>query len=119
MMKKVTTLNSTDINLLLENCEVLTFKNDFDLVYENQVPCAGIALIQGEIEIIKKSKVEYVVKEGHLLGISELLSHEPIEFGCRVKGKSKVVLLGRSDILNFSQNKKSKLFPLLKAINNI
>jgi signal-transduction protein with cAMP-binding, CBS, and nucleotidyltransferase domain len=119
MMKKVTTLNSTELQLLTENCEVLTFKNDFDLVYENQVPCAGIALIQGEIEIIRKSKVEYVVKEGHLIGVSQILSHEPMEFGCRVKGKSKVVLLGRSDILNFSKNKKSKLFPLLSAINNI
>jgi len=119
MMKKVTILNQADIDLLLNNFELLTFKNDFDLVYENQVPNAGIALIQGEIEIIKKSKVDSVVKDGHLLGVPELLSQEPVDFGCRVKGKSKVVLLGRSDILESTQNKKSKLFPLLKAVNNI
>jgi hypothetical protein len=118
MMEKVTSLSSADIDILKKDFEILTFPNDFDLVYENQVPCAGIALIDGQIEILKDSKVELIISSGHLLGVGQLLSGTPVRYGCRLKAKSKIILLGKSDILSF-QSKKSKLHPISKAIKVI
>jgi signal-transduction protein with cAMP-binding, CBS, and nucleotidyltransferase domain len=116
MMEKVNPLNNSEIEALTQDFELLTFPNDFDLVYENQVPCAGIALIEGQIDLIKDSKVEQVIGERCILGVRQLLGEEPVKYGCRVKAKSKIILLGKSDILSFGSNKKSKLHPLFKAI---
>lgn len=119
MMEKVNPLNSAEIEALKEDFELLTFPNDFDLVYENQVPCAGIAIIEGHVELIKDSKVEQIIPEGNILGITHILNGLPVKYGCRVKGKSKIILLGKSDILAFGQNKKSKLHPVVKAAKTV
>jgi signal-transduction protein with cAMP-binding, CBS, and nucleotidyltransferase domain len=119
MMEKSNPLNMAEIEALKEDFELLTFAYDFDLVYENQVPCAGIALIEGQIELIRDSRVEYVVNEGNLLGLSQLLEGLPVKFGCRVKAKSKIILLGKSDVLAFGQNTKSKLHSLVKATKTV
>lgn len=115
MMEKVIPLSSADIDILKKDFEILTFLNDFDLVYENQVPCAGIALIEGQIELTKDSKVELIICSGHLLGVGQLLNGTPVRYGCRLKAKSKIILLGKSDILNY-QSKKSKIHPISKAM---
>jgi hypothetical protein len=119
MMDKVTPLNSTQIEALKQEFELLTFPSDFDLVYENQIPCTGIALIEGQIELIRDAKVEKVVANGNILGITELLLAEPVRYGARVKAKSKIILLGKSDILNFRSNARSKLHAILTTIESV
>lgn len=114
MMDKLTPLSPTDIEILKKDFEVLTFANDFELVYENQVPCTGIALLEGHIEIFKDSKIISIVDAPNLLGIIQLLGGIPVKYGCRVKAKSKIILLGKSDILNF-RKKSSKGHPLHKV----
>lgn len=114
MMDKLTPISFNDIEILKKDFEVLTFTNDFELVYENQIPCTGIALIEGHIEIFKDSKIISVVDAPNLFGIIELLGGIPVKYGCRVKANSKIILLGKSDILSF-RKKNSKGHPLHKA----
>ncbi len=113
MMDKVTSLTTSQVEALIEEFDLLTFPNDFDIVYENQVPCTGIALIHGQIELIRNTKILRVIGTGNVLGISELLLGEPVKYGVRVKAKSKIILLGKSDILNFRSNGNSRLHPIL------
>lgn len=115
-MEKVSSLNTSEIETLKKEFELLTFPNDFDLVYEDQVPNAGIALIEGKIELIKDSKVLATINEGSLLGVNQMLKEEPLKYGCRVKAKSKIILLGKSDVLNLRPKKKSSTHPIIKAI---
>jgi signal-transduction protein with cAMP-binding, CBS, and nucleotidyltransferase domain len=119
MMDNVNPLTISEIEILKKDFEVLTFSNDFDLVYENQVPCTGIALIEGCIELIKDTKVHKKVQEGNLLGVSQLISEKPVKYGCKVKAKSKIILLGKSDILNLRQNKKLKNHPAVKSMRDL
>ena len=115
-MEIVNPLTFSEIEILKKDFEVLFFSNDFDLVYENQVPCTGIALIEGHIEFIKDSNVLQTVGEGNLLGVSQLINGKPFRYGCRVKAKSKIILLGKSDILNLKKNNKSKNHPAIKSM---
>lgn len=108
MNEKIYPLNSAQIKALKDGFEILTFPSDFDLVYENQVPNAGIALIEGKVELIRNAKVEEVIQKGHLFGIHQLLAGTPVGLGCRVKANSKIILLGKSDLMNFSEDKKSQ-----------
>ena len=116
MKEKLSFLNSDEIEALKEQFEVLTFPNDFDVVYENQIPSAGIALIEGEINLIKKSKVEQTLSKGCLLGINQLLMESPVRMGVRIRKNSQIVLLGKSEILNLLKNKRSKLSKLFKSL---
>lgn len=116
MSENVNLLDENEIAALEKDFETLTFQNDFDLVYENQVPNTGIALIEGQIDLIKNSKVRESIHQRSLIGITQLMKQVPVEFGFRVKAKSRIILLGKSDILGFEQNKKSKLHSLFKAI---
>lgn len=115
MKEKIIQLKPEDLLKFSQSFELLTFKNDFDLVYENQIPSAGIVLLEGLIELVSRSKVVMNVYPGHLLGVMNLLNAQPVTYGCRVKANSKIILLGKSDILNYVKNKKSDLFPILKA----
>lgn len=114
MKEKVNFLNPDEIKALTSQYEVLTFGHDFDLVYENQIPVTGIALIEGKIEFIKRSKPFFQIAESCILGIQDLMNGTPIKHGCRIKGNSKIVLIGKSEILDILKNQKSKLFNLVK-----
>ncbi len=115
MNENMNPLTSFEIEILIKDFEVLTFPNDFDLVYENQVPIAGIALVEGRIDLIKNSKVYKTFQEGNLFGVSELMTTEPVKYGFRLKAKSKIILLGKSDILKLKQNKKFKNHPAVRS----
>lgn len=115
MKEKIILLGPEDLTKLSSSFEILTFKNDFDLVYEHQIPSAGIALLEGNIELIQNSLVAQIIKPGHLLGVNQLLSGKAVDYGCRVKANSKIILLGKSEVLAYVKDKKSQLFPLLQA----
>lgn len=117
MKDKVNPILDSEIQILKKEFEVLTFPNDFDLVYEGQVPCTAIALIKGHIEIFKDSKTILSVDAPNLLGVTQLLEGMPVKYGCRVKANSQIILLGKSDILSFTKRKSSKNHPLKKVVN--
>lgn len=115
MKDKVNILDSEIIEALKKDFETLTFPNDFDLVYENQVPATGVALLEGIVELTKGSKVKGKYSSGHILGLSQLLEDTPVKFGLRVKAKSKVILIGKSKFLECSKKKGNLLKKLLKG----
>jgi signal-transduction protein with cAMP-binding, CBS, and nucleotidyltransferase domain len=118
MKKKINKLTEEDIILLKETHDILSFPNDYDLVYEKQIPKAGIALIDGEIELTKNSKCLEKIAAGNLLGIHHLINQEPVKVGCKIKKDSKVIMLGKSEVLECLRNTKSKLFQLIKQYKN-
>jgi signal-transduction protein with cAMP-binding, CBS, and nucleotidyltransferase domain len=117
MMEKICTLSLIEIDALKKDFEVLTFTNDFDIVYEEQVPCTGIVIIEGQVEFIKNSKVQETLHEGYLIGVYHLINEYPATYGCRIKAKSKIILLGKSDILGLKQTEKSQSHSVLKGIS--
>lgn len=114
MKKLFTKLSDKQITELQEGREVLSIPSDIDFVYEQQVPNTGIALLDGEIEITKKSKTLENITSGNLFGIHHLIHQEPVAFGCKVKKNSKIILIGKSEILESLKDSKSQLFKLLK-----
>lgn len=115
MKEKVTLLGKKELNALQKEFEVLTFTSDFDFVYEEQVPPAVIVIVEGKLELIKNSKVIQEVTSGHLLGMKQLLEETPVKTGCRVKGNSRVILLGKSHLLKSVKNKRSPLYSLMSS----
>lgn len=116
MKEKIYTLTFEEITALVKNFEVLTFNNNFDLVYEKQVPSAGIAIIEGEVELIKNSKPIETIQPGHLLGVMQLLNHKSVKFGCRMKSNTKVVLLGKMDLLLLIKDRKSIIAKTIREL---
>lgn len=119
MNEKLILLKPEDLLKFSKTFEVLTFKNDFDLVYEQQVPTTGILLLEGEINLIKNAKIIQKITPGHLLGVNQLLTEKSVNYGCRVKANSKIILLGKSEVLAYVKNKKSELFPILKSAKEL
>lgn len=117
MKEKLNFLNPQDVEALKAEYEVLTFPNDFDLVYENQIPTAGIALIQGQIELIKRSRIHQLINSCCLLGVEHILQHRPTRLGLRIKSNSQIILLGKSEIMSLLKNQNSKVFNLIKGLN--
>lgn len=115
MKEKVSVLDPDILEILKKEFDILTFPNDFDLVYENQIPATGVAVLEGMIELIKGSKVKGKYSAGHLLGLSQLLEDTPVKFGFRVKAQSKVILIGKSKFLECSKKKGNLLKKLLKG----
>lgn len=116
MKEKASLLNPTDIEILEREFETLTFPNDFDLVYENQIPSTGVAILEGTVELIKNSKVFAKFDANYLLGLNHLIHETPARYGMRVKANSKVILLGKSQIMNSVKNRRSVLYKMLRAV---
>jgi CRP-like cAMP-binding protein len=116
MKKKINKLNESELSLLKSKHQVLSFSTDFDLVYEKQVPNAGVAVVDGEIELTRKSRVLETVGNGTVLGVQQLMKHEPVKHGAKVKKNSKIILLGRTDIEDALNDKASGLSPLMTKI---
>lgn len=114
MKDRSSPLNSGELLKLTNSFEVLTFKKDFWLVYQDHVPTTGIALLEGEIELTKELQTYEVVKSPYLLGIYNLLHEKPSGLGCKIKANSRIILIGKSMVLSTLKNKKSELFDLLR-----
>ncbi|WP_408096938.1 hypothetical protein ACJVC5_18030 [Peredibacter sp. HCB2-198] len=110
MKIKSSPLTQKDISILGQAFETLVFPNDFDLIYENHVPPAGVVLIEGKLEILKKNKIKMEITTSQVFGVDELVHGTPLPFGCRIKANSKVMLLSKSLVL---KNGIMKLFNLI------
>lgn len=114
MRTKINKLKKEHLSKLLKQHQVLSFPNDFDLVYEKQIPNTVVALVEGEVELTKKSKPLERITEACLLGLHHLLNHEPVKYGCRIKKDAKVMLIGKSEIKEHLEDKDSELHLLIK-----
>lgn len=113
-MKTLRKLSDVEIELLKESYEVLEFKNDFDLVYEAQIPAGGIVFLEGEMHLLKRKKLRLALEPGTLLGIKNVLQDEPSNLGCKILGFTKLILIPRSDLLSLIKDRTSELYRILK-----
>ena len=93
-------LTQDQISSLIKRFEVLSIHQDFDFVYEKQIPNMALALLEGEIELFKKTRVFGVLSPYSFLGFYQLLHQEPVKYGCRIKKDSKVILISKSDLMS-------------------
>lgn len=108
-------LNTKELNLLIKKFGVLNFPNEFDLIYENQIPNTGIALVNGELVLNKKSKIIETLKPGHMLGIYELINSQPLKHGLKVMADSVIVLINRSDLLEVFATEEKELVEIFNV----
>jgi CRP-like cAMP-binding protein len=113
MNNTIIKLTKHEIKILKKKFQSLKFNNDFNLVYESQVPNTGFVLLNGELEIFKKKKVFSTVKPGNMLGVYELLNNAPVDHGCKVMGNSELIMIQKSDILAALDDKNSELYDIL------
>jgi signal-transduction protein with cAMP-binding, CBS, and nucleotidyltransferase domain len=116
MKTELNKLTQEELAILKERSDVLSFPYDCDLVYDHQIPNAGIALLDGEIELTKKSKTLKKIDYNCLYGVQQLLEEKPVKLGCKIKKNSKVILLGRSEIIEALQNPSSRFSQLIQNI---
>lgn len=115
MKQNVQAIFPEDIAKLKKEFEVLTFPSDMELVYEEHVPLTGIILIDGTLEIFQGDKIIESIKPPHMIGVANLVHQIPVQFGCRVKANSQVILIGKSKILDILKDKRSHLFKLFNV----
>lgn len=114
MKNKMKKLNSKELSILKKYFTTLKFNNPFHLVYEKQVPNTGIVLLDGELDLLSKNKIQETLMPGFLLGVHELIHNEPAKFGCLIKKDSSVLLLEKSDILSALEDEDSEVNPILR-----
>ncbi len=118
MKNRAKKLNDYELKQINEEFEPVTFNNEFDFVYEEQVPNTAILLTDGELTLYKKNKLLEVIDPGHLLGAYQLLHNEPVKFTCKVGRKSKVILLDKSTLLAATDNPSSPLSTIVNDLKN-
>lgn len=113
MKKNLTTLTANEVEQLSKGRETISVHADTELVYEKQVPIAGVVLVQGEIEFFKRHKNQATMTSSCIIGLNEVLNQIPVQMGCKVKKNSQIILLGKSEILRAS-DEHSDIFPFIK-----
>jgi signal-transduction protein with cAMP-binding, CBS, and nucleotidyltransferase domain len=113
MKNHIQQIDLSDLETITDVFGIMTFSNDFDLVYEKQIPNTGIILLQGELSLTKKKSSLIVVTPGSLLGLQNMLNGIPINFKCSVKKDTSVILLPKSEIMKILKKKNSPLYKIL------
>lgn len=87
---------------ILKKIEVLgeehCYSTQADLYYEDHVPVVAYLIIEGKGHLFKKRRKDIPLGPGDLIGLVELINHEPSEYGAHVNENAKVIFLDRSTI---------------------
>lgn len=113
MKNETVELNDREIEALKSQFGTVTFQRDMVLTYENQVPNTGVIIIEGEIELIKRNKLLDQLKPGTLIGLHNLVRNIPVKFKYLVKAPSLLIMLPKSEIFLFMNDRKSLLYKIL------
>lgn len=109
----MTSLTANEVDQLKKSRETFSVPADTEIIYEKQIPIAGLILIQGEVEFTKRQRGRDSMNSSCMIGIHEVLHEIPVQMGCKVKKDSQIILLGKSEILRASEE-HSDIFPLIK-----
>lgn len=89
-------------NKVLEKLELICTPREFhiatDLYYEGHTPVVAYLILDGKVNLTKRKKIKTIAERGVILGIKELMSHSPCEFGAKVQPNSKICFLDKSTI---------------------
>ncbi len=110
MKNEIQKIDTTILETLKDHFETVTFNNEFDLVYEKQIPNTGIILISGELNLLKRKKIIELKIPGISLGIKNILDNIPFRFNCRVKKDTELILISKSELIRILNEKNSPLY---------
>lgn len=109
MKRNTKKLSVAELELLTDRFKPVCFSSAFDLVYEDQVPNAGVILVEGEAVLTRKKKILGVVEPGTVLGVQQLMDNVPVKHGCKLRENAKVILIQKSDLMELMKEKDSVL----------
>lgn len=113
MTKNLTTLTANEVEQIKKTRETISVHADTEIVYEKQVPIAGLVLVHGEVEFTKRQKGHASTTSSCIIGVNEVLHEIPVQMGYKVKKDSQIILLGKSEILRATEE-HSDIFPFIK-----
>lgn len=116
MSKEIVKLSEAVIETLKGLQQPLFFQNDFDLVYESQVPSVGIVFLQGEVKLLKKRKVLDSLPTGSMIGIHNLINNTPFPMGVKICKNSSVLMLEKSTLLEALNQKSGILYQIISSL---
>ena len=116
MTKEITTLTEEEIAILKRDRSPLYFQNDFDLIYESQIPNMGIILLEGELKFIKKKKILSSLPQGALIGIRNIINNIPFPMGLKIYKDSSILMIEKSEIMEALANKSGNLYHIISSI---
>ncbi len=116
MKMKTINLSPQDITRLIENFGSLKFANEFDLVYESQIPPAAFVFLEGKLDFVKRNKSQSSAVPGTLIGAYQLIHDQPVKFGARVRSNSELIVIHKSAILEAAREKDSELYQIIREI---
>ena len=116
MTKEITTLTEEEISILKKDRSPLYFKNDFDLIYESQIPNMGIILLHGELKFVKKKKILSSIPQGAIIGIRNIINNIPFPMGLKIYKDSSILMIEKSEIVEALTRKSGSLYQIISSI---
>lgn len=100
-------LRTSELEILKRHFETVIFKNNYQMVFENQIPQVAMVLLSGAIHLKIKKKIIKIIDPGTLLGAFHLLNNHPVVFGCEISAQSEVLLIPKSELLEINSSHPS------------
>lgn len=116
MKQKPLSLSSEHLTELLKSYIPLEFTRDQVLVYSRQIPPAAFILISGGLLLASKEEDIVFNTPGDTIGLYHVLHSVKTKTDCYVLANSRVIMLGKSEILQALNDKESKLYSIIKEV---
>lgn len=70
-----------------------------ELYYEDHTPVVGYLIKEGRGKLFKKRRKDVPLRSGDLIGLIELMKHDPSQYGALVEANTTLIFLDRSTVL--------------------
>ncbi len=117
MNKAVIKLSDEELKQIEDHFESVSYELDIQAIYQGHIPCIGLVLLDGKIDVKKKNK-ELALDPGSLVAVKELYHSQPFSYDLHIRKSSVVVVLDRTslDEILTSKPKNKILYNMFKKI---
>lgn len=114
MNRSIKILNSEFVDLFKTEFEVQTVTTSMTYAKESHIPLTSLILVDGGIEFYGQNGSGKILAGPMLLGLPHLVRDIASKCDCRILPDSKVIFIGKTEVLSILDEKESPLRKVLK-----
>lgn len=112
-------LNEVELKILREGFETATINEAFDIVYITHQIQNSFLILEGGGEIIHRNKNVEKLELNALYGLNYLASGNSVPFSCRIFKSSKILTIGKSQMLHALESPNNPLNSIFKKFLSV
>lgn len=95
----IKTIDSELVTQLRETNKPVLYKKETTIIYKDHIPIVAYLILEGQVAIMKKNKIQQVCEANQIIGLHQLIHHEKSEYSVVTYPNCKLIFLDKSYLI--------------------